>query len=70
MELQGFINEGTLNELLDNEKISTLEYIWHHSQEMKDDFMEFCHARHFPVNEKMALKYMDYRLELENNGDI
>lgn len=70
MELQGFYNEETLNELLDNKQISTMEYIYHHSPEMKEDFVDFCHDSALEINESAAQKYMEYRLTLENTADV
>jgi len=70
MNLQGFYNEETLNELLDNKQISKMEYIYHHSPEMKEDFVDFCHDSGLEMNESSAQKYMEYRRALEETADV
>ena len=40
-ELNGYYNEEVLQELLYNKKITTLEYVYHHSKERIDDFKKY-----------------------------
>lgn len=70
MELHGFYKEETLNELLQENKISRLEYIYHHSQEMKEDFEQFCKERELSQNNEAAQQFAEYRLDLEDTADI
>ena len=41
-KLEGFYNEDVLDELLEEGKITNLDYIYHHSEEMKSNYAEYC----------------------------
>ena len=68
MQLKGFYNEDTLDELLYNEKITRLEYIYHHSQERIDDFKEYCKKRNLKEDEAAAEQYSDFILKRQENA--
>lgn len=68
LPLKGFYNEETLQELLNDGKISRLEYIYHHSQERIDDFKDYCQKRELQEDEVAANSYMDYLLKQESNA--
>lgn len=68
MELQGFYNEQVLNELLYNEQITQLEYIYHHSQERIDDFKRFCNRNQMEENEDSAEKYAEFLVKVEEQS--
>lgn len=42
MNLTGYYNEEVLNTMLKDGEINHLEYIFHHSPEMKEDFEQYC----------------------------
>ena len=67
-DLQGFYNEDVLQELLYNEKITWLEYIYHHSQEKIDAFKEFCREKGLQENEESATAFSDYELKCEEDA--
>ena len=45
-KLEGFYNEDVLDELLEEGKITNLDYIYHHSEEMKSNYAEY-HGNYF-----------------------
>jgi len=69
-ELQGFYNEDVLEELLYNGEITTLEYVYHHSQERKDDFKDYCQRRGLQETEDAAKAYLNYLLKREENAHV
>lgn len=69
-ELEGFYNENVLEELLYNNKISTLEYIYHHSQERIDDFKKYCQRRGSDETEEAAKAYCKFLLKREENAHV
>lgn len=68
LELHGFYEEETLEELLNKGNISHLEFIYHHSQERIDDFKEYCQKRGLQEDEKAAEAYANFLLKREENG--
>lgn len=60
IKLEGFYKEDVLDELLEEGKISNLDYIYHHSEEMKADYAKYCSEGNEPVeqNEESAGAYM------------
>lgn len=69
-QLEGFYNEDVLEELLYNNKISTLEYIYHHSQEKIDDFKKYCQRRGIEENEEAAKAFCNFLLKREENAHV
>lgn len=67
-KLEGFYNENVLEELLYNEKISRLEFIYHHSQERIDDFKAYCQKRGLQEDEAAAEQYSDFILKRQENA--
>lgn len=68
MKLEGFYNEETLEQLLFDENITRLEYIYHHSQEMIDEYKEFCKQNGLEENEESANKFQDWQLQKEEDA--
>mgnify|MGYP006872993830 CR=1 FL=1 len=68
--LQGFYNEDVLEELLYNGDISRLEFVYHHSQERRDDFKAYCHKRGIHETEDAAEAYCSYLLKREENAHV
>lgn len=64
MELNGYYNEETLNKMLEEQEITHLEYIFHHSPEMKAEFEEFCKEKEYPQDEKAARAYFDHWMDI------
>lgn len=69
-KLQGFYNEDVLEELLYNGEITRLEFIYHHSQERKDDFKSYCQKRGMQENEAAAEAFCKYLLKREENAHV
>ncbi len=67
-KLEGFYNEEILQEMLFKGEIGHLDYIYHHSQERKDDYKKFCSDNHLEEDESSAEKYMDWLLNQEENN--
>lgn len=68
MALKGFYNEETLDEMLYNGTITRLEYIYHHSQEMIDEFRDFCQLEKLKEDEQTANRFWDWQLEIEEQS--
>lgn len=51
IKLEGFYNEDVLDELLEEGKISNLDYIYHHSEEMKAEYSKYCSEGDNPVEQ-------------------
>ena len=68
IELKGFYDVNVLQELLYNEKITWMEYIYHHSQEKIDAFNEFCREKGLQENEESASAFCDYELKCEEKA--
>lgn len=68
MELTGFYNEQTLDELLGKGEITELDFIRHHSEEMNSDFKYYCENRGIKEDENAALAYAEFRLKREQNA--
>lgn len=58
VELKGYYNENVLQELLDDNKISSLEYIYHHSEDKIDKFRGFCQCNNIPEDEHSAVLFL------------
>ena len=65
VKLEGFYSEDVLDGLLDEGKISHLEYIYHHSEELKNDFAKYCSEGDNPVeqNEESAGAFLAMHYE-------
>ena len=70
MDLKDYYSEETLIELFQQERISRLQFICHHSPEKREDFIRFCRERGLQENEEAAELYTDAQIELESKGDI
>ena len=70
MELKGFYSEETLRPLLYKGEISTLEFLFHYSEEQKQEFENYCKENDLPLDEDSAKKFMDYQLKVEERDHI
>lgn len=68
IKLQGFYNEEILQELLYEEQITQLEYIYHHSQEKIDAFKEYCRTNNMQEDESSATAYLNHLLLSEEEA--
>lgn len=68
IELKGFYNEETLQELLYKGNITQLEYIYHHSQEKIDAYKEYCQKRNLQEDENSAVAFSEYELKFEEDS--
>ena len=68
MNLEGFYNEEYLDPLVYEGKITRLEYIYHHSQEMIDEFKNYCSQNGLQEDETAANKFMDWQLQMEEQA--
>lgn len=68
MNLEGFYNEEHLDPLVYEGKITRLEYIYHHSQEMIDEFKDYCSQNGLKEDEPAANKFMDWQLQMEEQA--
>ena len=68
IELKGFYNEDTLQELLFKGNITQLEYIYHHSQEKIDAYKAYCQKRGLQEDEASAESFSDSLLKKEETA--
>ena len=68
IELKGFYNEETLQELLYKGNITQLEYIYHHSQEKIDAYKEYCQKRNLQEDGNSAVAFSEYELKCEEDS--
>ncbi len=68
MNLNGFYNEEVLQELLHEEKITCLDYVYHYSQEMIDEFKDYCKQNGLQEDEQAANKFLDWQLLMEEEA--
>lgn len=68
IELKGFYNEETLQELLYKGNITHLEYIYHHSQEKIDAYKAYCQKRNLQEDESSAVAFCDYLVKSEESA--
>ncbi len=69
-KLKGFYQVAVLEDLLYNGEITQLEYIYHHSQEMIDDFKTYCEKRSLQETEASAAAYSDFLLKREEYNHV
>lgn len=69
MELKGFYDEDTLIELLQEGKISILQFVWNQSAERRKDYLDFCSNKNLEKGEASARLFMQYVTEEETYGD-
>ena len=69
MDLKGYYSEETLIELFQQERITRLQFICHHSPEKRDDFISFCRENGLKEDEEAAERYTDAQVTLEREGD-
>lgn len=67
-ELKGYYNQEVLDEMLHENRIGRLEYIYHHSEQMKEDYSQFCREGRLDQDEASAEKFFDARLEREEKS--
>ena len=65
IELKGFYNEETLEELLYNGEITTREFVYHHSQEKIDAYKEYCQKNNLQEDESSAAAFCEHLLKSE-----
>lgn len=64
-KLEGFYSEEVLAEMLYHGEISRLSYVWHSTEQMRQDFLDFCNQKGLERNETAATLFMDYQLRQE-----
>lgn len=66
IDLHGYYNEDTLDDLLYKGEITRLDYLYHHSEEKKQMFEEYCQKNDLPKTEETALKFFQIELKQED----
>lgn len=59
MELKGFYESELLDEWLNEGEIDALEYINHHSEDLKEDFTAYCQEHDLPIDKDAAAEFID-----------
>lgn len=68
VELKGYFSEEVLDEMLFDGTIGRMEYIFHHSEAMKNEFLDYCKQNSLPVDDESAEKFFDHRLKKEEQA--
>lgn len=68
MKLEGFYNEETLNVMLEQGEVNALEYVYHHSEEKKAEYEEYCRQHGLHQNEESAHTFLEYSLKKEEEA--
>lgn len=65
VKLEGFYNDDTLKPMLHNGEITTLDYVYHQSEQMKEQYIDYCKKRGLQQNEKSAQTFLEWSLNHE-----
>ena len=65
VKLEGFYNDDTLKPMLHNSEITTLDYVYHQSEQLKEQYIDYCKKRGLQQNEKSAQTFLEWSLNLE-----
>ena len=66
--LTEFCSDESLETLLHNGEITTLDYVNHQSEKMQQDFVNYCHDKGLEQNEINAQSFLDYTLNQEKDA--
>lgn len=66
--LKGFYNDDTLKEKLNKGEITTLNYVNHQSEQMQQDFINYCEEKGLQQNEKSAQSFLEWSLNQEEKA--
>lgn len=66
--LKGFYNDDTLKEKLHKGEITTLNYVSHQSEQMQQDFINYCEEKGLQQNEKSAQSFLEWSLNQEEKA--
>ena len=64
-ELKGFYGEQKLAEMVYKGEITRLQYVWHNTEQMRLDFINFCSRKGLEKNEAAAMLFMESLLTEE-----
>lgn len=64
-QLKGFYNDDTLKEKLHKGEITTLDYVTHQSEQMKQDFVKYCEEKELQQTEQSAQSFLEWSLNQE-----
>ena len=67
-DLQGFYNEDVLQDLLFNGEINHLSFVYHHSEEKKAAFLEYCQKKGLEADDKAAQRFIEDELKEEEES--
>lgn len=67
-ELDGYFNEEVLQELLYKGEIDHLSFVFHHSEEKKAAFMDYCHKNGLHQDDKAAQQFLKSELKEEEDS--
>ena len=68
VKLEGFYNDDTLKPMLHNGKITTLDYVYHQSEQIKQQYIDYCQERGLQQDEKSAKTFMEWSLNQEEKA--
>ena len=65
VKLEGFYNDDTLKPMLHNGEITTLDYVYHQSEQLKEQYIDYCKKRGLQQDEKSAQTFLEWSLNHE-----
>lgn len=67
-QLKGFCNDDTLKDKLHKGEITTLDYVTHQSEQMKQDLVKYCEEKGLQQNEQSAHSFLEWSLNQEEKA--
>ena len=67
VKLEGFYNDDTLKPMLHNGEI-TLDYVYHQSEQIKQQYIDYCQERGLQQDEKSAKTFIEWSLNQEEKA--
>ena len=68
VKLEGFYNDDTLKPMPHNGEITTLDHVYHQSEQIKQQYIEYCQKRGLQQDEKSAQTFMEWSLNQEEKA--
>lgn len=68
VKLEEFYNDDTLKPMLHNGEITTLDYVYHQSEQIKQQYIDYCQERGLQQDENSAKTFMEWSLNQEEKA--
>ena len=65
VKLEGFYNYENMKLMLHSGEITTLDYVYHQSEQLKQQYIDYCKKRGLQQDEKSAQTFLEWSLNQE-----